>query len=102
LKGTPVAGSEDDETVTIDFDQSGLTTHYGDTIPAFLETKLVGNLVNLADTDVAAYTALLAGTTVLGGTYSGLGNEALTAVYRAFQGNRKHRRQLFSKSVTYP
>jgi hypothetical protein len=100
--GKPTADASNSETVTIDFDQAGLSTHYGDNIPAFLESKLTGEQVNLADTDVAAYTALLAGTAVLGGTYSGLGNEALTAVYRAFQGDRSHRRQLFGKSVTYP
>jgi hypothetical protein len=95
------AGSENEETVTIDFNQAGLTTHYGDTIPAILDTQLTGDAVNLGATALAAYTALLLTAPVLGGSYTGLGNEALTAVYRGFQGTRKHRRQLFSKSVTY-
>jgi hypothetical protein len=102
LKTAPDAGAENEETVTIDFAQAGLTTHYGDTIPAFKESLLTGDSPNLAAGAVSAYTALLAGTAVLGGNYSGLGNEALTAVYRGFQGSRKHRRQLFAKSVVYP
>ncbi len=102
VKTAPVAGAENSESVTIDFNQAGLTTHYGDNIPAFLESLITGDTPNLSAGAVAAYTALLGTPPVLGGGYSGLGNELLGAVYRAFQGSRKHRRQLFAKSVVYP
>lgn len=100
--GKPVAGHELDDTVTFDFIQAALTTHYGDNIPGFISAGLVGDKVDLTNTAVAAYVTLLTTAPVLGGVYSGLGNEALTALYRAFQGDRTHRRQLFPKSVTYP
>jgi len=100
--GKPVSGSELDEGAVVDFDQTALSTHYGDFIPAFYAGGLTGNVVNLAATDLAAYTTLLTTAPVLGGAYTGLGNESLTAVYRAFQADRTHRRQLFSKSVSYP
>ena len=101
-EGTLVAGSEDSETVSLDFNQAALATHYGDVIPAFLESKLSGDQPNIADADVAAYITLLTTAPVLGGFYSGLGNEQLTSLYRAFQGDRKHRRAEFAKSVVYP
>lgn len=102
LKSTVTGDAENPETVTFDFNQAGLSTHYGDNIPAFLESALSGDQVDLTNAAVIAYVGLLTTPPVLGGGYSGLGNELLTSLYRAFQGNRKHRRQLFPKSVTYP
>lgn len=100
--GKPAAGNGLDDVVVFDFAQAALTTHYGDTIPAFFNAGLSGDNVDLGNTAVDAYTSLLTTAPVLGGVYCGLGNEALTALYRAFQGDRTHRRQLFPKSVTYP
>jgi hypothetical protein len=102
LKATPAATAENSEAVTFSFDQAALTTHYGDNIPSFIVAGLSGDTINLANAAVAAYVALLSTPPVLGGGYSGLGNELLGALYRAFQGDRKHRKQLFAKSVTYP
>lgn len=99
--GKPVASSEVQEVAVFDFNQAALTTHYGNSVPAFLESKVSSGRPNLADTDVAAYVTLLT-SAALGGTYSGLGNEALTGLYRAFLSDRKHRRAKFAGSVIYP
>jgi hypothetical protein len=100
--GKPVALSEVEECAEFAFNQAALTTHYTNVVPAFPASKLTGNQINLADTDVAAYTTLLTTAPVLGGSYVGLGNEALISLYRAFQGDRTHRRAEFAASVTYP
>lgn len=103
IKGTPDAGSEVQETATFDFTQVGSTYHYGNNVPAFLETKETSDhKPNLSDTDVAAYTTLLTTAPVLGGFYSGLGNQELSALSYAFLPTRKHRRSQNRLSRAYP
>lgn len=93
IKSAPVAGSEVEEVVTFDFTQSGLAYHYGNTVPAFLETlETADHKPDLANAAVIAYTGLLLGA-VAGGTYTGLGNDALAALSYAFLPTRKHRKQ---------
>lgn len=92
IKSAPVAGSEVQETASFNFTQAASSYHYGNIVPSFLETKeTADHKPNLTDTDVAAYTTLLT-TAVLGGYYSGLGNNQLTALSYAFLPTRKRRR----------
>jgi len=101
IKDTPVAGSEVEEVVTFDFTQTGIIYHYGNVVPAFLETlETADHKPDLAATDVAAYTTLLTGA-VLGGTYTGLGNDALAALSYAFLPTRKHRKQANAMSKVF-
>lgn len=103
VKGAAVAGSEVQEVAVFNFPQTGLATHYGDDVPAFLETLEVNERPDLTNAAVQAYIALLDTPPVLGGGYSGLGNELLASpLYRAFLSTRKHRRAEFAKSVTSP
>lgn len=101
LTGKPVADAEISEVGVFDFTLATSGYHYGLVIPAFLETKeLGGEKINNSDTDVAALITLMLGA-VLGGHYTGANIDTLSAFYRSFSGNRKHRRQLFGKSVNY-
>lgn len=102
IKSAPVSGSEVQETASFDFTQAGSSYHYGNLVPAFAETKeTADHKPNLADTDVLAYTTLLT-TAVLGGYYSGLGNNQLQALSYAFLPTRKHRKSQNRLSRAYP
>lgn len=102
IKTAPVAGSEVQECASFDFTQAGSIYHYGNLVPAFLETKeTTDHKPNLTDTDVLAYTTLLT-TAVLGGYYSGLGNNQLSALSYAFLPTRKHRKSQNRLTRAYP
>ena len=92
VKTTPDPTAEVQECASLDFKQAGTQQHYGNIIPAFLESLEVSEKPNLTDPLVTAYTGLLT-TAVLGGFYTGLGNAQLTAIDYAFLPTRKHRRQ---------
>jgi hypothetical protein len=93
LKGAPASGSEVQETASFDFTQTGITYHWASVVPAFNEAKeTADHKPDLADTDVLAYTTLLTTAPVLGGAYTGPGNNALVALSYAFLPTRKHRR----------
>jgi hypothetical protein len=102
IKSSPVVGSEVQEVATFDFTQTGLIYHYGNVVPSFLETaETADHKPDLANTDVMAYYTLLLGA-VLGGTYTGPGNDALAALSYAFLATRKHRKQERAVSLTRP
>jgi len=101
IKSAPVAGSEVEEVVTFDFTQTGVPYHYGNTVPAFLETlETADHKPDLSATPVSDYTTLLT-SAVLGGTYTGLGNDALAALSYAFLPTRKHRKQANAMSKVF-
>jgi hypothetical protein len=103
IKGSPVAGSEVQEVATFDFTQTGVPYHYGQVVPAFLETaETAAHKPNLADAGVAAFVTLLTTAPVLGGAYTGPGNDALAALAYAFLATRKHRRGERAVSYTRP
>lgn len=87
------AGAEIEETANLDFKVATVPFHWGETILAFKASKLTGNQVNTADTDVAALVTLLT-SAVLGGNYTDRSARALTALAYSFQGERKRRRKL--------
>lgn len=97
---SPVVGSEIEETANIDYSVATVPYHWGQTILGFPSSKLVGNQINLADTDVAALTALMLTSPTLGGSYTDRGARALSAVAFAFQGDRKRRSRLRQISYT--
>jgi hypothetical protein len=99
---SPVSGSEIEETANLDFSVATVPYHWGLTLLGFPASKLTGNQVNLADTDVAALITAMAPTAVLGGTYTDRSARALTAIAYAFQGTRKRRARLHEKSYTTP
>ncbi len=101
--GRPVAGSEVQEVATFDFTQAGTAYHYGNVVPAFLESlETAAFKPDLSATDVLAYFTLLATGTPLGGYYSGPGNDQLLALAYAFLATRKHRRAERAVSLTHP
>lgn len=97
--GHPVAGTEIQETASFDFTQAGVSYHYGNVVPGFLESLEVSNKPDLTNAAVIAYFTLLATGTPLGGYYSGPGNNQLLALAYAFLPNRKHRRA--QRAVSY-
>jgi len=101
IKAAPVTGSEVEEVVTFDFTQTGVPYHYGNTVPAFLESlETADHKPDLSATAVSDYTTLLT-SAVLGGTYTGLGNDALAALSYAFLPTRKHRKQANAMSKVF-
>jgi hypothetical protein len=92
LKAAPIAGSEVQEAASFDFSQTGIPYHYGNVVPAFLETlELADGKPNLAAGAVVAYIADLL-SAPLGGHYTGLGADNLVALSYAFLPTRKRRR----------
>lgn len=59
IKASAVSASDVEETGLITYAASGTSNAYGVDIPAIPNSKLTGNQVNLAETDVAAFTAYL-------------------------------------------
>ena len=103
VKGSPAVGSEVQEVATFDFTQTGTPYHYGQVVPAFLETaETADHKPDLANAGVAAWTTLLTTAPVLGGAYTGPGNDALAALSYAFLATRKHRRGERAVSFTRP
>ncbi len=93
IKGAPVVGSEVQEVATFDFSQAGTPYKWGSVVPSFLETlETAQHKPDLANALVLAYTGLLTTAPVLGGAYTGPGNDALVALVYAFLATRKHRR----------
>lgn len=103
IKSAPVAGSEVEEVATFDFTQSGTPYHYGNVVPSFLESlETAAHKPDLTNAAVLAYTTLLTTSPVLGGYYSGPGNDQLLALAYAFLSVRKHRRAERAVSLTHP
>jgi hypothetical protein len=99
--GKPVANSEVVETAVFDFALATSGYHYGQVVPAILESLVgAGEQIDPSQTDVAAFITLMLGA-VLGGHYTGANIDTLASFYRSFQADRKRRRQLFRKSVNY-
>lgn len=91
--GKPVSGSEVQETASFDFPQTGTAYVWASVVPAFSEAlETADHKPDLSATNVAAYTALLGSGGVLGGHYTGPGNDTLGAIQYAFLPTRKHRR----------
>lgn len=103
LKSAPVSGSEVQEVATFDFTQSGTPYHWGSVVPAFLESlETAQHKPDIANAAVLAYTTLLTTAPVLGGAYTGPGNDALLALAYAFLATRKHRRAERAVSFVRP
>lgn len=98
VKVSPAADSEVQEVGIFDFNQAGVPYRYGQGVPALIEALTALGPVNIGDAKVAALVTLLT-SAALGGHYTGMSTAALTALSRAFRGDRKRRKQLFSKSV---
>jgi hypothetical protein len=95
----PAADSRVEEVGVFNFGITGSTHRQGIAVPAFLDSKAPLDKINLADTDVAAFTAAVAAAITGGGSYTTPEGLDLTALVDAFFATRKHRRQL--RSLTY-
>jgi hypothetical protein len=101
-RAAPVAGSEVQEVGVFDFNQAGLPYHYGQAVPAFLESLVLnGGVIDESQAAVQNWVNVLIGP-VLGGNYTGMSTAALTGLYRTFRSDRKRRRQLYARSVRNP
>jgi hypothetical protein len=101
-KEAPGADSRVEETAVFDFANAVTPYAFGVAVPSFLDTKLDGNHIDLADADVAAFTAAVIATITGGGVFTNFSQQHLTAVRDAFLSFRKHRKQLARTSYTTP
>lgn len=90
LKNAPIDDSKVEETGVFDFGNASTAYVYGQQTPSLDDDKAPGGIINLADTDVAAWVTLLLGT-VAGGHYTNLSNLTHSALRRAFRSNRRGR-----------
>jgi hypothetical protein len=101
--GKPVSGSEVQETASFDFPQSGTAYHWASVVPSFNESlETTDHKPDLSNADVTAYYTLLGTGTVLGGHYTGPGNDTLGPLAYAFLPTRKHRRGQNARSLANP
>lgn len=100
-KDAPEAGSRVEQTANFNFLNAVTKYKYGINIPSLDNTKIVGNQINLADTDVAAFVAeVIAGFT--NGNFVNTGIHILTALADAFISFRKHRKQVNRATFEVP
>ena len=93
------ADSRVEEVGLFDFAITGSTHKQGIAVPSLLDSKAPLGRINLADTDVAAFTAAISAAITGGGVYATPDGVALGALVDAFSSTRKRRRQL--RSLTY-
>lgn len=102
-KTTPTAGQDISDVGVFSF-ANGSTGYVDEfAVLAFLASKVSAGRINLSDTAVAALVNILNNTA--GGTtvnYANAAGQDFTALRKAFQADRKHRRQLHSKSLVVP
>jgi hypothetical protein len=66
IKTAPVAGSNVQETGLFNFPLvDAINRSYGDDVPAFFQGGFLGKVIDLTNTDVAAYTAMMLGSLAL-------------------------------------
>jgi hypothetical protein len=95
----PVAGSRVEQTAVFDFPNASNPRLFGEALPALLDTKISGGSINLADTDVAAFTTAMhsaSGTAASEPTSNQF--LVLQALHDAFLSFRKRRKQLTRSS----
>lgn len=91
IKTAPVAGSNVQESGLITFlTNAPVKRSFSQDLPAFAQSKFVGKVINLADTDVADWTArfVATGTTLLGSN-----QDFLAALVSATKGVKTFRKQ---------
>jgi hypothetical protein len=88
-----VSGSRFEETGVFGFAVTGSTNKQGLALGSFLNSKAPLDKIDLADTDVAAWTAAISAAITGGGVYATPDGVALGALISAFFSSRKKRRQ---------
>lgn len=98
VKASPDAGSRVEQTAVFDFSNNVTSRKWGDAVPSFSNSKITAGKINIADTDVVAWTTNLT-SAVTTGHYSNNAFQQLVAVTDAFLSFRKRRKQLFRESL---
>jgi hypothetical protein len=99
LKSAPVADSDGQETLLLNFALATSFYSYGDDIPGELDAVIVNGRVDLTNTALAAYTTFMTAAHS-GFTPTNEFGEAIAAVNSGAETFRKKRKQLNSRSKT--
>ena len=94
-----VSGSRFEETGVFGFAVTGSANKQGLALGAFLNSKAPLDKIDLADTDVLAWTTAISGAITGGGVYATPDGVALGALVSAFFSTRKKRRQEYSHTI---
>ncbi len=95
----PVSGSRFEETGVFGFNITGSTNKQGIALGAFLNSKAPLDKIDLADTDVKAFTDAISAAITGGGVYSTPDGVPLLALRSAFFSTRKKRKQEHSLTI---
>lgn len=100
-KTAPVDENDVSDVVNLNFNNAVTRYAMEYIIPAFVQAMITGGKVDLTNTALVALIDVLvnAGT---GGSFANTAGQDLTALRDAFQTDRKHRRQLYNKSIATP
>lgn len=100
-KSAPVDENDVSDVIVMNFN-NGVTKYAMEyLIPAFLESLVPGGKVDLLDTALTSlYSFLISAATA--GSFSNTAGQDLSSLRDAFQADRKHRRQLYRKSISTP
>lgn len=97
-KGVPVAENDVSDVININYGNAVTTYRWSGLIPNLKEAELDNGRVDMLNADIAALTGFVqAGATH--GSFTNTAGQDLTTVKDAFQADRKHRRQLRSRSL---
>ena len=100
-KAAPVAVNDVSDVVVLNMKNAATRYLQEFIIPAFIPALLTGGgQVDLANVALTALVTLLA-TSFTNGAYSNMAGQDITALSDAFQSDRKHRRQIISRSKVY-
>jgi len=100
-KSSPVEENDNSDVIVTNYNNAVTRYAMEFVIPAFVEAIVSGGQVDLANT---ALVALISAITSAGtaGAFSNTAGQDLVSLRDAFQADRKHRRQLFRKSLATP
>lgn len=101
-KASPVDENDNSDVIVLNL-KNGATRYVQEFIvPAFLQSILTGGgQIDLANVALTALINLLTGS-FTNGSYVNTAGQDLTALSDAFQSDRKHRKQIVSRSKVYP
>lgn len=101
-KAAPVEENDVSDVITLNYGNDITSKVWGFLLPNFKNSQItVGGQVDVTQADLAALIAYI-GALFTGGQWSNANGQNLTDLVNAFQSDRKHRREIVSRSKVYP
>jgi len=97
-KSAPVEENDVSDVLSLTFDNSVTIYGWAALVPNLKNSELTDGKVNLADTDIVALTGFIT-SGAANGSFTNQAGQDLSALRNGFQADRKHRRQLRSRSL---